>query len=338
MNEIELLKEMRSEVPERLDVSEAGRKLAARTGKAEPGPTKRTAKRMAGAPRPVARQRMRWGLTAAGACVLAVAAVAVIRPLADPRPRPAPSAAAQPTGTDGRPTGTDTQPTGTGGRAAAGVAVVLERAALVAARSNATEIRPDQWFYLKESQHMGGDLPTFEIWDRMDGRKAAIREAGGEVKVTPPEKGPTNSGRTQREIAELPSDPDALLERMRGLKRFPLSICQPTCAPDIEDDVNTFGAIGWYMKFGPMIPPDTISAMYRALAKIPHVSIERDATDADGRKGIGVVFDADGVKAYYVLDAKDYHYMGTKVVGRDGETVGMSVLGAGIVDNPGDTP
>jgi hypothetical protein len=94
-----------------------------------------------------------------------------------------------------------------------------------------------------------------------------------------------------------------------------------------------------YMKYGPMIPPDTVAGMYRALAKLPRVSIEDGATDADGRPGISVVFDAgDGVKAYYILDPDDYHHMGVKVVDADGGAVGLSVLGSGIVDKAGDVP
>ncbi|MEV4171757.1 CU044_5270 family protein [Nonomuraea sp. NPDC049709] len=303
VNEIELLREMRSEVPERPDVTGVERRLAELTAV------------------PVTRRRRRpayrLGLTVAGACVLAAAAVAVIQPRAG-EVRTQPAVSAQRDGTTS----------------------VLEQAALVAVRSPATEIRPDQWFYLKESQHMGADLPAFESWARMDGRREAIREEGGELKVGAAEKGPTHVGRTQREVESLPSDPDALLAHFRGLERerFPLSICRPNCAPEIEDDVKAFGTIGWYMKFGPMIPPETVAGMYRALARIPHVSIEQGTTDLDGRQGVGVVFDAgDGVKAYYVLDPEDYHYMGMKVV-NDGEAVGMSVLGSGIVDRAGDVP
>ncbi|TDC99711.1 hypothetical protein E1292_30845 [Nonomuraea deserti] len=217
---------------------------------------------------------------------------------------------------------------------------MLERAALVAGRSAAKEIRPDQWFYLKESQHMGSDLPSSEQWSRMDGGRSALRQEGGELKVGAPEKGPTNVTRTQREVEALPTDPDALLEHFRGLERplTPLSVCGPECPAEIAADVKVFGAIGWYMKFGPIIPPDTRAAMYRALAKLPHVSVEEYVTDMDGRAGVGVVFDAGPHgKAVYILDSGDYRYMGVKVVD-DGEAVGMSVLGAGIVDNAGDLP
>ncbi|WP_146103658.1 CU044_5270 family protein [Nonomuraea solani] len=293
------------------------------------GAERRLAAMVNGAPavrRPKPVHRVRIGLALAGACAVVVAAVAVVQA------QEGKDVGVRPPGGNGlaRPSGGSN-----------GVVAVLERAALVASRSSVAGIRSDQWFYLKESQHLGGDLPAFESWDRMDGRRSAVRVEGEELRVGAAEKGPTHVGRTQKEVEALPSDPDALLRHFRGLEkeRSPLSICHPRCAPEIADDVKVFGAIGWYMKFGPMIPPETVAGMYRALAKIPNVSVEEGVTDADGRQGIGVVFDAgDGVKGYYILDPDDYHYMGVKVVRADGESAGMSVLGSGIVDEPGQTP
>ncbi|MFC4115331.1 CU044_5270 family protein [Nonomuraea zeae] len=308
VNEIELLRKMRDEVPKDVDVRGVEQRLAA---------MRRDGPRGAGARRPPVR-RVRVGFALAAACALAVGGVAVARSGGERAPAVRQAEVRSPT-----------------------AAVVLENAALVADRSRATEIRPDQWFYVKESQHLwGGDLPTFEHWSRMDGRKEAIREEGKELRITAAEKGPTHSGRTQEEIERLPADPDALLAHFRGLGKdlTPLSVCQPHCAPEIADSVKVFGAIGWYLKYGPMIPPDTAAGMYRALAKIPKVTIEENATDGDGRTGIGVVLDTGTTgKAYYILDAQDYRYMGTKVVNEDG-TGAMSVLGSGIVDRPGDVP
>jgi hypothetical protein len=304
VNEIELLRKMRDEVPRDIDVRGVEQRLAAM----------RRDKPRAPARRPVRRARV--GFALAGACALTVAAVAVLQP-----------------GGETAPAARHRSPT---------AAMVLENAALVADRTAVAEIRPDQWFYIKESQHFpGGDLPTYEHWSRMDGRREAIREAGRKLRIGDAEKGPTHSGRTQEEIESLPTDPDALLAHFRGLEkeRTTLSVCPLQCAPEIADSVKVFGAIGWYMKFGPMIPPDTAAGMYRALAKIPNVTIEENATDGDGRTGIGVVLDAGATgKAYYILDAQDYHYMGTKVIRADGTSIAMSVLGAGIVDQPGDVP
>jgi len=305
-NEIELLREMRGEVPQGPDVSEVRLRMA---GHLERAPSRR------------ARPAMRFGLTLATAGVLAAATAAVLILPGGGRPDAGPALSSE----AARPRGAVT---------------VLEHAALVAAQSTTAEIRPDHWFYLKESQHMGGDLPTFETWDRMDGLRSALREEGGKLKVGPVEKGPTTVRRTQQEIEALPADPDALLRHFRdgGQDRTPLSVCAPACPPEIAQDARVFGTIGWYLKFGPVIPPDTAAAMFRALAKISHVSVEEGATDMDGRPGIGVVFDAgEHGKLSYVLDPRDYRYLGVKAV-RDGQSVGMSVLGSAIVDRAGDTP
>ncbi|MBE1586978.1 hypothetical protein ACFPOI_00980 [Nonomuraea angiospora] len=40
-----------------------------------------------------------------------------------------------------------------------------------------------------------------------------------------------------------------------------------------------------------MVPPGKAAAMYRVLAKIPNITVEENATDGDGRKGLGVVLD-----------------------------------------------
>ncbi|MEV1172923.1 CU044_5270 family protein [Nonomuraea sp. NPDC049784] len=303
VNEIELLRKMRDEVPLQTDLAGVERRLA----------EIRTGSRVR---RPRRAYRLRVGLALAGAGALAVAAVAAIQ------------------GRDGEPPRAHTLAV-----KARSAAAVLESAALVAVRGKAVEIRPDQWFYIKETQHLAHEMPAFEHWSKMDGTQDAVR-VKGKLRVGEAEKGPTHVGQTQKEIESLPADPGALLRHFRDLKqeRFPLSICQPNCPPEIADSVRVFGAIGWYMKYGPMIPPDTVAAMYRALARIPGVTVEENVTDGDGRTGIGVMLDAgDSGKAYYILDPGDYHYLGMKIVD-DGQTVSMSVLGSGIVDEPGQVP
>lgn len=295
MNEIELLNELRSEVPAEQDLRAEEMRLMAEIRGGAP-----TARKVG---------RARIGVAVAAALGLAAAAVAVAQL--------------------GAPAEQVTRPTTS----------LLENAALVAAGAKAADIRPDQWFYLKETQHMGGGLPEFEVWSRMDGVKQAVRE-NGKLKLGQ-EKGPTNPAKTQLELEALPTDPDALLAHFRNAAqgRTPLSICEPNCPPGTELDVKAFGTIGWYLKYGPIIPPDTRAGMFRALAKIPNVKVEENTRDADGRTGIGVVLDlGQAGKGYYILNPGDYRYLGTKVVSSDGTTLGMGVLASGIVDEPGDVP
>ncbi|GLW12539.1 hypothetical protein Misp01_76670 [Microtetraspora sp. NBRC 13810] len=304
MDEVELLNRLREEVPMRPDLRAEERRLLAGIRGGSPAPRRRPA------------LRLRWGVALAGV-LAAVVITSQFVGVEGPGDR---SPVARPPG----------------------AVVVLENAALVAARAKPADIRPDQWFYVKESQHMpGGDLPTFELWSRMDGERSALRQEGSELKIGDGEPDArTNPARTQRELADLPVDPDALLAHFRASEneRMAWSMCLPECPPGTEADARAFGTIGWYMKYGPVIPPDRIATMYRALAKIPNVTIEENATDLDGRKGIGVVFDTgDAGKHYFILDAVDYHYLGNKSV-RDGEAFGMSLLASGIVDEPGELP
>ncbi|GGO61855.1 CU044_5270 family protein [Nonomuraea cavernae] len=301
MNELELLDRLRAEVPPRQDLRAEEARLHAAIA------TPHQARR----PKRVAR--LSWGLTLAGATM---AAAVLVVPRLDSGPAP------------------DVE-TGLTGLTAA---KVLENAALVAERTDVPAPRPDQWFYLKEQQSLDR-MPVFETWWRMDGKRSAARGGdGGEVKVGD-EKGRTYPLKTQQEVEAFPADPDALLAHLRGMdERTALSICEPECPAGTEDDVKAFGILQWYMKFGPIIPPDTAATMFRAMARIPNVKIEENVSTADGRTGLGVVLDlGEAGKGYTILDPADYHYLGAKSV-RDGEEWAMSVLGAGLVDQPGQTP
>ncbi|GII78608.1 hypothetical protein Sru01_35900 [Sphaerisporangium rufum] len=316
MNELELVGRLRDEVPQRPDVrAEEQRLLAVIRGGAPSG-------RLA-AVRPARSVRhLGWGLALAGAG-LAAGTVAVLQ-----------------AGGTGEP---GNRPAVAGPQAARprGAAVVLEKAALIAASTQVPAIRPDQWVYQKETQHFpDGDLPTFEHWSRVDGKQDAIREEGRELKVGKAEQGPMNPAKTQRDIDALPTDPDDLLAHFRGEAGADAwkAVCGLECPPGTEADAKAFGKIGWYLKYAPIIPPEKTAAMYRALAKIPRVAIEENTMDGDGRRGIGVVLDlGTSEKTYYILDSGDYHYLGMKAVSGDG-TIAMSVLNSGVVDKPGQVP
>ncbi|MFG3441529.1 CU044_5270 family protein [Nonomuraea sp. NPDC047897] len=310
MNEMDLLHRLRDEVPPQTDLRAEETRLLAAVRSGEQAPT-----------RPVRRppRRLRLGMALAGAFGLAAVTLTVTQ-TGEPAAPPGPARAGEPASPR------------------ADVATVLERAALVAEKSPTPAVRPDQWFYIKETQP-GTPLPTFELWSRMDGSKEAIREEGGELKIGDGEKGPTNPLRTQAEVESFPDDPDALLTHLRALKRprHAASICQPDCPPGTEKDVAVFGALQWYIKYGPIIPPDKRAVMYRAMAMIPNVKIE-DTTTAEGRPGIGVALDlGEAGKGYTILDPETYRYLGHKVVRTD-MTFAMSVLDSGVVDEPGQVP
>ncbi|MFE3455451.1 CU044_5270 family protein [Nonomuraea sp. NPDC059194] len=297
MNEIDLLNQLRSEIPNDPDVRAEERRLltAIRTQRARRAPR---------AP------RYRIGLALAAACAAAVAAVAVVNSGGD---HPAPPVTVQKPDT----------------------LLLLERAALVAAKRQ--DLRPDQWTYRKEEQGRPG-MP-FEVWIRGDGRKEAVRQ-NGKLNQGDGEKGSMYPAKTQRMLEALPADPEELLRHFgdSDKKLFPMAICLLDCPADSQKDVNAFGAIGWYLKYGPMVPADKAAAMYRALAKIPGVTVQENVKDGAGRTGVGVVLDlGQAGKGTYVLDPADYRYLGM-LVERDGRTLTDTVLASGVVDGPGQVP
>ncbi|NUW32611.1 CU044_5270 family protein [Nonomuraea sp. SMC257] len=318
MNEMSMLNRLRDEVPLETGLrAEENRLLAEiRTGSDAQDPVR---------PR-VSRPRVRWGMALAGALGMAVVAGVVTTAVTGPdRTGVAPSRRIQASAHQTRPQ----RPS---------AASVLENIALVAEKSKMVEVRPDQWIYEKVSQPETPG-PTFEHWVRMDGTQDALRENGGKIKMGH-EKGPTYPLKTQQELDAFPDDPDALLKHLRGLERAPsgLSVCGSECPADVRGDAQAYGAIQWYLEYGPLIPPAKAAAMYRAMARIPNVTIEENVVTPEGRKGIGVVLDLGKAgKNYTILDADDYDYLGAMAVTESHKT-SLWVLASGIVDKPGDIP
>jgi hypothetical protein len=118
-------------------------------------------------------------------------------------------------------------------------------------------------------------------------------------------------------VAGLPTDPDALLARIRKDYR------------DKGRDVTTYGVIAMLFRDNQLIPPKTNAALYRALAKIPGVRVVENATDYAGRQGIGVAFGGGNEKGHgqmIVLNPETYRYMGD---------TRQAILGSAVVDKPG---
>ncbi|NUW43660.1 CU044_5270 family protein [Nonomuraea rhodomycinica] len=318
MNEMSMLNRLRDEVPLETELrTEENRLLAEiRTGSSAPAPARAR----------LSRPRPRWGMALAGALGMAVVAGVVTTAVTGPdRIAAGPSQRIQASSEQTRAQ----QPS---------AASVLENIALVAEKSTMREIRPDQWFYEKVSQP-DTPGPTFEIWARMDGTQDALRENGGQIKMGH-EKGPTYPLKTQRELDAFPDDPDALLKHLRGLERAPysLSVCGNECPAGVRADAQAYGAIQWYLEYGPLVPPAKAAAMYRAMAKIPNVEIEENVVTPQGRKGIGVVLDlGEAGKNYTILDADGYDYLGAMTVTESRKSA-LWVLASGVVDKPGDVP
>jgi hypothetical protein len=124
----------------------------------------------------------------------------------------------------------------------------------------------------------------------------------------------------------LPSDPRALLDRIRRLKTGGLS-----------PDPVAFGAIGDLMQ-EPAVPPRVAAALYRAAALIPGVTVIRTATDAIGRAGVAVSLSVRGDEQEWIFDRHTYRLLGEREFVH-GILVGTTaILDRAIVDRAGELP
>ncbi|MEU8798819.1 CU044_5270 family protein [Spirillospora sp. NPDC048819] len=231
----------------------------------------------------------------------------------------------------------------------------LERAARAAETRTFTPPRPDQWIYI-ESRVRSGPTPNGPVsknpdkdvvtrnWQRADGTKSATIEDGkirfaGMMPTTPPSD--------YASLAALPADPDALLKwiykEMGGLGA--------TKEGRYSTAYAMFGAI---LRTN-VLPPKIEAAVFRAIKKIPGVTLVKGRVDAAGRPAVGLGRVTEGyLHRELLLDEESYRYLGERSVviedhttrGLDGirsvekgDLMNLTVrLKAGIVDRPGQRP
>jgi len=221
-------------------------------------------------------------------------------------------------------------------------AELANRAATAAAAQSIPTPRPHQWVYTKELRvEYGGGKPfTIEHWVRVDGKKFAnptsdLRAARAS-KVTrrrmqlPPSRCPGRPERVRPAVglgaffphpAAVPTDPDGLLAAVYQLVENPA--CAPVAVGDTVQD-RAFLLIDGMLQT--VQPADVRAALYRALAKIPGVTVVQGATDAAGRRGVALAraaaIEGPGSSGWLrleiILDSNTYRYLGARhVVTRD---------------------
>jgi hypothetical protein len=252
-----------------------------------------------------------------------------------------------------------TSPAGTAPR---GVAVLLDRIASVASKSDEQKVTGDQFVYVRTLQTgneggFGGPVTLTapserEVW--MSQQAGPVTDVGlihqdgsyfpievgvpdGEAPVGEPAG---LSRPTYTWLASLPTDPDALLRRLKAeITRDQDSRGTPVKERDQAQD--TFDAIGELLR-ETVMPPKTAAALYEAAAKIPDVTLERDAVDAAGRHGVGVARDNNraGWRTVWIFDSTTLEYLGERsylirdtTMGKKGTLINKSaVLERAVVD------
>lgn len=215
---------------------------------------------------------------------------------------------------------------------------LLNRIAEVAAAKQSVPVRDDQYVYVRTQGSMQFSDTDIRVlreasWTAVDGRRAGLRRVT--VLEGPPfrpgdpfssySKGtrdmrlsPDPNVTTFRELRALPTDPEALLEKIyAGTKG--------------EGQVRQSAALE---KIGDMLPTATLlpaldAALYRAAAKIPGVSVVTGAKDYTGRSGIGLSFEERESRTVWVFDKKSLDFLGS---------ADEALLDVGVADEAGETP
>lgn len=257
-------------------------------------------------------------------------------------------------------------------------------AATVESGESVTEPKPKQWVYLKSTDFDQGKPRTTESWQRWDGLGSAVLPRTVVHRDRPPTLDWTlkvnyvskeevqkarrsdADSRSQREfyrfLATLPTDPDAMMRRIR----------QEHAIGDIKGE--TKAERDWreldVLYRSVLIPAKVQATMFRALAKNPDARVEKNVKDGLGRDAIGVFVNytkrtAAGWQGKQELffDPKTFAYWGeSKDPGRaptgplirtdssrpmptlqgTGKVHGMNLITAraawGVVDKPGERP
>ncbi|MFJ8312915.1 MULTISPECIES: CU044_5270 family protein [unclassified Streptomyces] len=171
-----------------------------------------------------------------------------------------------------------------------GATALLDRLAAVALTANVGPVRDDQYVYVRSKATRTAHIKPVEageLKDREDWRPQDLRPTGDvgvfrqDGEFVPIHSEPTPAGihrPTYGWLASLPTEPDALYQRIRQES-------SPVQGQDFDQTVfDSFGSL-----LGETVmPPKIQAALYKAAAKIPGVVETSDGADADGRHGLAI--------------------------------------------------
>ncbi|MEU6352802.1 CU044_5270 family protein [Streptomyces sp. NPDC047072] len=253
-------------------------------------------------------------------------------------------------------TGTAAGPSASG---ASGAAVTLDRIATAAMASAATPVRDDQFVYVRMLNRSNtgswngpvrlGAPHTEEYWTSQEPGPQRITgwlRSSGKDAIMPGQTIPVENGEpvaagvhhpTYAWLAALPTDPDALLVRLR-------EEADPVEGESMDQAV--FSLIGDLVS-GTVMPPANAAALYRVAARLPGVREIPDAVDAAGRHGVAITLDDTGfaTRDEWIFDRKTLALLGSRAYVTDPgrgittETLfGVSaVMERAVVDGKGET-
>jgi hypothetical protein len=210
-------------------------------------------------------------------------------------------------------------------------AQVLDHAASVALAKPALTVRPHQWVYDKGIKSAGTHTFTMESWSRFDGQEIASLEHGQLVFYPGNPQDVALLATPEAAagfLASLPTDPSALLAII-----YNKADAQPRDQWVSKNrDARAFSflmTVMWNALVG--VPPQHQAAAFRALAKIPGVTVQTGLTDVAGQPAIGLTFKAgNGLNGTFFLDPQTYTVSGLEYQG-----AGVARIAFAVVNKPG---
>ncbi|MGW7068479.1 CU044_5270 family protein [Streptomyces sp. NPDC054855] len=226
---------------------------------------------------------------------------------------------------------------------------MLEEIAEAARRQPAPkDLRDDQFVYVKskvgymsaQAGEPGKVDPVHqrEIWLSVDGLHTEILHEPAndqDMERLEPELPLPESDSNYRNLQKLPTDPVNMLDWLHKESDGGKS-----------DDQNAFVLVG-DLSYESLMPPKQAAALYLAASRIPGVELIEDAVDADGRHGVAIAREDDGVREELIFDKETKQFLGEREVAvegtpfgaKEGDVVGRSaVLDRAVVDKAGQRP
>lgn len=232
-----------------------------------------------------------------------------------------------------------------------GAATLFDRLATVALTTRTEPVRDDQYVYIRSkattTAHIqpvkAGPLKGREDWVPQDPRptndRGVFRQDGEFVPIHGKTTAAGIDRPTYRWLASLPTDPDALYQRIRK-ENLPMRD-----GLDFDQTVfQSFGDLLWRN----VMPPATEAALYKAAAKIPGVEERPDGVDAVGRHGLVITREDRRIdqRTEWIFDKTTLSFLGqrqyltkTSEKGKKGTLVWAdAILERAVVDRPRQLP
>jgi hypothetical protein len=210
---------------------------------------------------------------------------------------------------------------------------VLDKAAAAAASRPASMPSPHEWLYEKGVKSHGSHAFAISGWTRFDGQESAALQ-GGKLVIYPGTPGDAKLLATPQAaagyLASLPATAHGVLAAI-----YHKADAQPRdqwASPN--RDARAYSILMTLLWNAPVgVPPAHQAAAFRALAKIPGVTVRTGLLDAAGRPAIGLSFrPGNGLTGYFLLNPSNYTVSGLSY-GR----AGVARISLAVVDRPGQT-